>query len=78
MLLLSLCLLIGIKSEGGPFSCFPLNLAATAKTLRQNHQSGREQKVQEADWEEGRARAREAWSGEHEEEQIACHQVSST
>lgn len=49
---------------------------AAPKTLRQNHQPGREQKEQEGDRQEGRARAREAGSGEYEEKPAVSHKVS--
>jgi len=49
--------------------------AATAKTLCQNHQSGREQEVEKADGEERWTGERETWCWEHEEEQTPGHQV---
>lgn len=59
------------------FPPLPPVCTAPAKTLCQNHQSGREQEVQKADGKEGRAGAREARRGEHEEEPAPGHQVSS-
>jgi len=52
--------------------------AAAAETLRENHQPGRQQEEQEGHREEGGAGEGETRSGEHEEEQTAGHQVSTT
>lgn len=66
-----------VTDQTSSFSLCSFRAAAASQALCENHQPGREQEEQEGDGEEGRAGEREAWSGEHEEEQTTGHQVST-